>query len=311
MVKLTAAKYRFKIKVKESMILPPYKGSTFRGGFGGVFRKIACSQRQCSECGPCIIKNNCPYRFIFEPGSPEQSELWNKFDEIPRPFILEPPDTRQTLFKPGETINFDLVLIGKAITYIPYFILVFKELGEVGIGKRRAKFELISIDTVDPQGKSDAVVFDGERVYSVENDIRDLQLQDLKDRQRLTIHFQTMTRLKVAGELSPNPEFTVLMRALLRRLSALQYFYTGVKLECDFHGLVDQANQVKLVHDETVWVDWERYSSRQDTRMKMGGLVGKAVYEGPWQTLAEFLAWGEILHVGKGATFGLGKYEIL
>jgi hypothetical protein len=56
--------------------------------------------------------------------------------------------------------------------------------------------------------------------------------------------------------------------------------------------------------------DWERYSSRQKTRMKMGGLMGEITYGGPVAAFEPFLRAGEILHVGKGTSFGLGKYEI-
>ncbi|HHY33792.1 MAG TPA: CRISPR system precrRNA processing endoribonuclease RAMP protein Cas6, partial [Firmicutes bacterium] len=59
---------------------------------------------------------------------------------------------------------------------------------------------------------------------------------------------------------------------------------------------------------------WERYSSRQDTRMKLGGLVGTATYEFHDASLAEFfLPWlvlGEYIHVGKGCTFGLGWLNV-
>ena len=54
----------------------------------------------------------------------------------------------------------------------------------------------------------------------------------------------------------------------------------------------------------------ERYSARQDTKLKMGGAVGAAVYEGEVEAFAPLLALGEVLHVGKGTGMGLGRYEI-
>jgi CRISPR/Cas system endoribonuclease Cas6 (RAMP superfamily) len=58
------------------------------------------------------------------------------------------------------------------------------------------------------------------------------------------------------------------------------------------------------------WRDWERYSARQDTRMKMGGFVGKVNYRGDVGEFLPLLRLGEILHLGKGTGFGLGRYEI-
>jgi hypothetical protein len=312
MLTLTAAKFQFTLTVRESMFLPPYKGSTFRGGFGGVFRRIACSQKQFNDCHPCLIKNSCPYRMIFEPGPVEGAELWGGFDEIPRPFVIEPPETEQTRFEVGEILDFNVVLIGKAIDYLPYFVLVFKELGELGIGKGRAKFDLRRVAALPLAGADEAVVFDGERLY---NTIRLIQepLPEFgvgADADVLRISFQTMTRLKYNGDFVDTPEFPVLLRALYRRCSALEYFYGGNRLEFDFRGALERAEAVRLVRNETVWADWERYSSRQDRRMRLGGLVGRAEYRGSWREFGEVLRWGEILHVGKGCTFGLGKYNI-
>ena len=96
----------------------------------------------------------------------------------------------------------------------------------------------------------------------------------------------------------------------LRRLSSLLYFHCGQSLSLDFRGLIQRAEAVETTQDETRWYDWERYSSRQDTRMMLGGFIGTATYAGP---LAEFLPslWiGQYTHVGNGTTFGLGHYEI-
>ena len=311
MLNLTAAKFQFTLGVRESMFLPPYKGSTLRGGFGGVFRRIACSQKQLADCHPCLIKSSCPYRMIFEPGPVEGAELWGGFDEIPRPFVIEPPETEQTRFEPGEVLDFKLVLIGKAVDYLPYFVLVFKELGELGIGKGRAKFDLRRVTALPLSGANGAIVFDGEKLYDQVSLIREPFVGFVSgEDDTLAISFQTMTRLKHNGIFVAAPEFPVLLRALFRRCSALQYFYCGNRLELDFRTLVEQAEAVSLVGNETFWVDWERYSSRQDRRMKLGGLVGRAEYRGPWREFGEVLRWGEILHVGKGCTFGLGKYLI-
>ena len=57
-------------------------------------------------------------------------------------------------------------------------------------------------------------------------------------------------------------------------------------------------NQVQLAEARTRWVDWERYSSRQDTRMKLGGFVGEVVYEGNLAPFLPYLVLGEMLHVG-------------
>ena len=71
------------------------------------------------------------------------------------------------------------------------------------------------------------------------------------------------------------------------------------------------ASKIKVKERNTKWHDWERYSARQDTRMKMGGFIGNISFEGDLGEFMPFIKTGEIIHVGKGTSFGLGKYEIV
>jgi CRISPR-associated endoribonuclease Cas6 len=59
------------------------------------------------------------------------------------------------------------------------------------------------------------------------------------------------------------------------------------------------------------WVEWARWSGRQQALLKMGGLVGAlslrlAGLEPFWP----FLALAPWVHVGKGATMGLGAMRV-
>ena len=100
------------------------------------------------------------------------------------------------------------------------------------------------------------------------------------------------------------------LRALLGRLSALARFHDGGPLDVDFRGLIEAAGAVRLVHDETRWTRWARYSARQDRRMEWEGLAGGAVYEGDLAPFWPYLVFGQWTHVGSATTFGLGRYRI-
>ncbi len=47
------------------------------------------------------------------------------------------------------------------------------------------------------------------------------------------------------------------------------------------------------------------------TFMKLGGIIGNVTYAGDLTPFLPFIVLGKYIHVGKGATFGLGKYEII
>lgn len=65
-----------------------------------------------------------------------------------------------------------------------------------------------------------------------------------------------------------------------------------------------------MLLSELHWQHPERYSSRQQSRIKLGGFVGKMSFGGDLGRFMPLLKLGEYLQVGKGTSFGLGKYKI-
>ncbi|MGE5542974.1 MAG: CRISPR system precrRNA processing endoribonuclease RAMP protein Cas6, partial [Bacillota bacterium] len=233
---LRMARYRFVATILEDMVLPPYKGSAFRGGFGGAFRRICCT---CGEaaCKGCAVMETCPYAYVFETRVPADSDRLRNIEDIPRPFIMEPPEDLTTLLKAGSLMQFNVVLAGRGIDFLPYFILAFKELGDTGLGRaagcmgRRARFRLEAVDLLGfPPGAPAKPVYDGETgtvrpQATVTADDLARYARTLGGRDTLLVRFATPTRLKFNHQYVVNPDFHVLVRALLRRLSSLLYFH--------------------------------------------------------------------------------------
>lgn len=311
-----AASYRVELIAGEKgLILPPYKGSTLRGGFGAAFRRIACARGN-EDCKQCMLQASCPYAYIFETAPPPDSQVLSKYESIPRPFVLEPPLEQKNWYRPGEKLLFGLVLVGRAIQYLPYFILAFKELGELGIGKGRNPYRLVRLMGVDPLNGIEEEIYSAEtgKVYNRDLSVSGEMLRGAAQamgNEGAILDFQTMTRIKFEDSFLRHLEFHMLLRSLLRRLSALSYFHHGNEWQVDFTELIKRAERVSKTADHTRWVDWERYSRRQDARMRLGGVVGQVTYRGDLAEFLPILKLGEIVHVGKACTFGMGKYRIL
>ncbi|MCL5290435.1 MAG: CRISPR system precrRNA processing endoribonuclease RAMP protein Cas6 [Bacillota bacterium] len=312
--KFRFTKYEVVFKAgEEGLVLPYYKGSTLRGGFGNAFQRIACAQRN-SSCKTCLLKTTCPYVYIFETTPPPGSQALSNYEAIPRPFIIEPPLDTKTYYAPGELLAFNLILIGKAIEYLPYFVVSFKELGKHGMGKGRKEFNLHEIRAVNPLTKQTEAIYapPDYMIKPIKFEITgtDLATNELSHINEVTINFKTMTRLKFADEFVERIEFHVLIRNLLRRISSLAYFHHDWEVEANFSNLIEKACRVEIVKDNTRWVDWERYSSRQDSRINLGGVVGEVVYQGDLGEFMPLLQLGQYTHVGKAAVFGMGGYEV-
>ncbi len=304
--------YRLVLRAEDEITLPEYKGSTFRGAFGLTFRKAACILKR-EECSECPVRETCVYSYIFETPVPEGSSKMRKYPYAPHPFVIEPPEGSRQLYLPGDTFSFGLVLIGRATNYFAYFIYTFRLMGERGIGRGRGRFTLEEIYSLSPD-RSEKLIYDSEsNAFSSELSVMkasDLLLPDAVDNS-VNISFLTPTRIKSKGELSADLTFDLLVRSLLRRLSLLSYFHCGVELDLDYRELIGRAGAVSVVESDLRWYDWERYSHRQGGRMKLGGFVGDISFEGEIKEFMPILTLGEWLHVGKGTSFGLGKYRVL
>ncbi|MBI3358798.1 MAG: CRISPR system precrRNA processing endoribonuclease RAMP protein Cas6 [Nitrospirae bacterium] len=306
------AQFRFFCKALTEIILPPYKGSAFRGGFGHALKKAVCTVEH-KICERCLLRTHCLYPYIFETALSLADPAPEPARDLPRPFVLIPPLDNKRLYDPGEVFTCDLILIGKAIELLPYFVHTMDQLGQRGLGRALGQFTIDKVESIRPDAPP-------KEIYSgQDNKLADPGPPILIDRtlpllkvpmKEITIDFLTPVRLKSQEHLTDQPEFAVFFSRLLDRISALSRYHHDIPLEVDFKGLKSLAEHVQIQSSQTDWYDWERYSNRQQTRMKMGGLLGTVTYEGDIKPFLPFLALGEYVHVGKGATFGLGRYEV-
>jgi hypothetical protein len=310
---LSCARYRVVFEALEPLDLPAYLGSTLRGAFGHAFRAVACPAPRGMDCP---IPSQCPYHLIFETSPPPGSEALRTHEEIPRPFVISPHASlagthgERRVFRPGDEVSFELVLIGRAQEFFPYFVVALREVDRIGRGRRAV--ELRRIDALSLNGEARPVyeatdnLVRGAAPSVTPEDCAAMPAANGS----LTIEFLTQTRLKHEGRFVRHPEFQILFRRLLGRLSSLSRFHCGAPLDVNFRELIDKAGAIHLTKDGTQWTKWQRYSSRQERRMDWEGIVGCATYEGDCTPVWKFLKFGEFVHVGHGATFGLGKYRL-
>lgn len=319
---LPIARVRFTIEPTEEIRLPEYKGSVFRGGFGYAFKRATCITRD-RFCEPCILKLSCAFYRVFESKvSQETADRLRLGSDAPHPFVIEPPMTEQQYFEPGDRLTFSLVLIGSAVGQLPFFVYAFMILGEsFGIGKGRGRFRLVEVEDENGRQLYDNGNLSGGFTIRSAGEIMG-NGQSSVDRE-ITLRFETPLRIKTSFErdrkelltrIGDKASLRVLLKSLYHRVFVLNQLYgEGVKEEEPYDSgnlpLVD--GDVEVVRADTFWYDWERYSRRQQRRMKLGGLMGEVTLNGKVSQYEHLLRLGEYLHVGKGTSFGLGKVEVV
>jgi hypothetical protein len=307
--------YRFDLEAIDKLHLPIYKGSTLRGGFGHAFKRMVCRQKDWQACTPCQDGNACPYGYIFETSAPEESQLFSTIRDVPTPFVIEPPLESRQLYNLGDRISFNVILIGRAINYLPYFVLAFQELGRAGIGRSRGRYVIQRVSATDPWEQTRHLVYDGVDLLVggeqlvLDNDAIAKRAASFRSDQ-LTIQFVTPTKLVHAHRLAKEPDFHIIVRKLLQRISSLLYFHCEQRWDTEYAKLINLAKSIEIRGMETDWTKWQRFSGRQRRHIPMEGLVGQATYHGNWVEFAALLSIGELVHVGKATTFGHGKFLI-
>jgi CRISPR-associated endoribonuclease Cas6 len=124
----------------------------------------------------------------------------------------------------------------------------------------------------------------------------------------------TLPDLQQEGRRIDRLDGPAFLRRLIRRVGTLVESYGSLPPDaapCDYHALADLADQV-VVEDQNVSTHtWERYSNRNESKHPLSGLVGQALFTGIAKPLWPYLLVGQWVHLGKGASFGQGRYVVM
>ncbi|MDY6812048.1 MAG: CRISPR system precrRNA processing endoribonuclease RAMP protein Cas6 [Pseudomonadota bacterium] len=292
---LPSTRTRLTLRMQAPVRLPDYAGSAWRGVLGHALRRHYCVTGL-SACPPCPIYRRCRYVYQFEtPPDPDGSKL-RRYTAAPHPFVIEPlPGARE--LAAGDTTGFSLLLIGQAQRHLPDWVQAAAAAGRRGLGPDQAPFEVQ--DASSDEGVEAALVpTHTQAATDTDCDIR--------------IELLTPLRLYQARRLVGPAEFSfgAFFSTLLRRISLLSHFHTATPLEMDFRAAVAAGRAVQLADSALRWHDWSRASTRQRRRIPMGGLIGSFTARRVPVGMLPLLRVGERVHVGKGASMGLGRYRL-
>ena len=287
MCPLEVAALNFRFRARQQMHLPGYMGSAWRGGFGRALRRAVCVTGL-PTCPGCRFEASCVYPYLFETAPGSEGGILAGYDRVPNPFVLAPRWDEGRLLQPGDETGLRLVLIGRAVEHAGFARQAVVEAGLRGLGPDRGALDLLSIDPLALP-----------------------QTSPCPD--RVEIELLSPLRLVAGGRLvgpaALRPRHLLL--ALLRRVSNLAERHGPAPLDLDYRALKERADSAEFAQTTLRWVEWARYSGRQQALLQMGGLLGAlslplAGIEPFWP----FLALAPWVHIGKGATMGLGAVRV-
>lgn len=310
-LRLRIGRYRLSFQTLTDVHLPAYAGSAWRGVFGHALKGAVCVTHE-RDCSQCLLYRSCAYPYIFETPPPPDTDRMRRYTAAPHPFVIYPLKSDRRTLPVQDTIGLELTLFGRSLDHLPYMIHAFRSAGKRGIGAGHGRFRLQRVEqgTWDSNTPWLTIWEDGGQLMLAETTMPAIPPCP----EQLQLELISPLRLK-RNEHLVRPEafaFHDLFRNLLRRISMLMYFHENKPLEVDFADLVQLARAVPFVSSDLQWQEWTRYSSRQRTTMKMGGLIGRIDLDGAnLEPFWPYLWLGQWTHAGKGTSMGLGRYRSL
>lgn len=299
---LPIARYRMAIHLSKP--IPGHMGSAWRGLIGWSLQRLICPFARKPECKPCIVRKHCPYFRLFEDQSPVSGIL-----EMPRGYILSPTDSGQSC-----THDLEITLIGDCIRSFPAVAQALHAGKSTGLGPSRIPYQVAGMSEVSPDGtvtRLSVAAGDGIGMGAAAS-LSDWLAASPAITGNMDVSFLTPFRLKKQGKYLGQMDWSHYFATLVRRLESLNcLFFDGASIgKKRYQKLIQQFSEVSAIRQDLSWLDYNRYSNRQHKKVPMGGLVGTARLSQAHAWVAPWLQAAELVHVGKGASMGLGKIVV-
>lgn len=308
---LRLERLRFDAVAEQPIRLPAFSGSAWRGLIGRSLRRTVCVTRQ-PVCDGCLLRPQCVYSVFFE--SPPASEATaRRYNALPHPFVLEPDLDGRRAIAPGEPLGLGITLIGRAAELLPYLVHTLQRAGERGLGREGGRFRLAGVRHERAPGSGHWVpVYDA--AAGVLQALEPAPAAPVRCPQPLRLRLQTPLRLKRRGCFVGAHQLTPadLLGTLATRVALLAELYHPGSATLARERVNAAIDSLTIGERDLHWYEWTRWSSRQQTHMRFGGLLGRLTLEGPGlEALWPLIRLGQWLHVGKATSFGLGAYRIV
>uniref|UniRef100_A0A7C3E7A5 CRISPR system precrRNA processing endoribonuclease RAMP protein Cas6 n=1 Tax=Gracilinema caldarium TaxID=215591 RepID=A0A7C3E7A5_9SPIR len=295
----------FKIHFEKPTLIDTYPTFALRSVLGYQLRRMHCISHT-SQCVDCVFRQTCANALLFETIIEKDTPILPGRDRASHPFRLfchaEPGTVQQDL-----TVM--VQLYGKGCDYVPHMIFAIREAGKNGLFRSRTPFTLSVYNTQHQPVLEDDTV----RIKDIPTET--YTFPDSFESISKTLHITCLSplRFKVEGRYRSDFSASDFVMASLRRHVTLFTLYGTDFANNNAEGPPDMESlsDLQITSSQRKWKDYMRYSSRQKTLMKMGGVIGDFIVSGT----APAWAWDSItlagsLGSGKNTSFGFGNIRV-
>lgn len=270
---------------------------------GGRFSE-ACREGYCRwparTCECCSRNCDCVWYSVFGQELSTDPDVIRRHQKPPLPFAFSfQPHVEACL------LECRLVVIGRAIQTLEMLLQGFTEILAGLTGRVQGK--IVAVATRSNQG--DALPLgDGACISHPEN-LMVLSAADMLEKndwgnRHVAIRVSSPLRIVMDGRPNRTFDFSLFLRSIIRRVSALSSYYGDCELDCDFRYLSILSENIDSVAKSFT------YDHMPGGSRRLAGVVGEGHFSGKLDEVMPFLIIGTYVNVGKGASFGMGHYSL-
>ena len=226
---LPIAEYSFNYHTTGEVQFDTFAGSIWHGSFGRALRERACIT-MAPRCDHCLLLHNCEYSYLFSGPRPPEATLMRRYETIPVPHCFRIDNPKNKATSAEQVLSVGMTLVGKANQRLPVVINAMAAAGLNGLGKKRKQARLVEVVQTGPN-YSPRIIMNEHKPCDTVQSIKP-ELPQVPNTVR--IKFVTPFINKKAAPASDRIDVPRFLAAIVRRISLLQYFYTGKELKADF-----------------------------------------------------------------------------
>ena len=315
------------------------KGSTLRGMFKTALKRVCCPYSS-TQCSNCTRAQECAYGLITE-------HRTKTGENTVLPYAINCSTLKPNAYSKDEELSFDLVLVGRAIAYLPHIIASLSAWDLLDVGRFQPLIRQWEIERygppsrwsgkIRPKGrlrleKVEQVSGDGiHPLYGARRPFKMPVVDTLScepgiddGKWRVKLNFLAPTRItrRVVDEdgkkkkkklIQPGDmDFHLFFNSIRTRFYGLCVHFGNENVIPPGETLEDAESLVKAVIVSENGLKMEkirRYRGNMTKWTHLDGFVGPVTLENIPGSLIPWILAGELLHIGRFPTLGYGEYR--
>lgn len=251
-----------------------------------------------NNCYTCKCRTECQYHLVFRQELATDPEALKKHQKPPLPYAFSFPEIS------NNKLVCRLAVVGNAISSLEMLLEGFVTF--IKNSELDDDCTIEKITSSDYQG-TESTIGTENRPFKHKDNLILLASGGILDSSQnlgnmLSISLISPLKLVAHGKIQHSLSFKQFFTAVMRRVSAIGYYYAGYEFDMDYKEVSKQADNVEIISGAFIY-------DNQNVA-QLSGITGEGVFRGINEEQLPFLLLGSFLNVGKGAAYGFGGYRI-